>query len=205
MRGVNNVWTSQLKSHLVFLHRGGRLRVSEQEARFAFVEALCQGPLHYSVETPTRKRYGFSSDRKRAAQTDLTVRDEKMEPLCNVEFKSKGVSRGADARASIAKDMEKLVREPVPGLWFHLLEGVNRNTIRQLLATLANKAQRDFDDIESPSLAVHICVLRHGFSIQKHFPIPLYKEEDFDIDLRVNRTELLGIMDCNGWIIRRTI
>ena len=36
-------------------YRGEALRVSEQEARFAFVEALCQGPLRYSVEVPTQE------------------------------------------------------------------------------------------------------------------------------------------------------
>ena len=38
----------------------GDLRVSEQEARFAFVEALYQGPFRYSVETPTDKLYKFT-------------------------------------------------------------------------------------------------------------------------------------------------
>ncbi len=41
--------------HLVFpSYRSKKgLRVSEQEARFAFVEALCREPLRYSIETPT--------------------------------------------------------------------------------------------------------------------------------------------------------
>ena len=49
------------------------LRVSEQEARFAFVEALCQGPLRYSVEVPTTKCYSFSGKGSRSASTDLQV------------------------------------------------------------------------------------------------------------------------------------
>ena len=55
-----------------------KLRVSEQEARFAFVEALCKGgKFRYSVETPTDKLYRFTGETKEvSAQTDLTVYDK---------------------------------------------------------------------------------------------------------------------------------
>ena len=44
--------------------RAGQLRVSEQEARFAFVEALQQsGSFYYSVETPTREAYQLTGSK----------------------------------------------------------------------------------------------------------------------------------------------
>ena len=203
-RGNDNAPSAQPTSHLVFpRYRDKRLRVSEQEARFAFVEALCEGPLHYSVETPTRKCYGFSSKGKQSAMTDLTVRNEKMTVLCNVEFKYGGYSQDAKNLDPIYKDIEKLVREPVPGLWFHVLRGVTNQTINRLLDVLSNKDHYHFEDIESPGITVHICVLKHGFSIQKYFAIPRRSEDDFLIDLSVSRTELLKIIESNGWMLNR--
>ena len=77
----------------------GALRVSEQEARFAFVEALSQSPFSYSVETPTSKGYSFSGMKKLSAQTDLTVRDASGRcRICNVEFK-----KGGSVRLSLTK------------------------------------------------------------------------------------------------------
>lgn len=193
----NGIARSDLpRGRLVFPCGSNGPRVSEQEARFAFVDALCRGPLRYSVETPTCKSYGFSGKGKRSAQTDLTVRDEKLAPLCNVEFKSGGSSRG------IAKDMEKLAREPLPGLWFHLLEGVDNSTIGGLLDAIATCGRQHFEDIDSASFTVHLCVLRHRFSIQKSFPFPAPENDQFEIEVRVSRSELLEVRRPNGWIVK---
>lgn len=182
-------------------YRANKLRVSEQEARFAFVEALGKSPLRYSVETPTRKLYGFSGGEERSAQTDLTIRDEDAGVLCNVEFKSRGFSPDADPKdlARIDKDIEKLVRERVPGLWFHLLKSVDNQTINRLFDVLGDEDRYRYPDIESPGLAVHLCVLKQGFSIHKRFPVPPRGRNDFSIDLHMSRTELRETRECNGW------
>lgn len=192
------------KGRLSFPHyRNANLRASEQEARFAFVEALLQGSLHYSIETPTSKCYRFSGGGVQSAQTDLTVRDANMVALCNVEFKSGGFTSENANLLPIAKDMEKLVREPVSGLWYHLLEGANNKTINQLLDVLANKGRRPLRDIDSPGLTIHICILRQRFSIQKNFSVPLSENDDLAIGLSLSRTELRDIKDSNGWFINR--
>ena len=102
----------------------GDLRVSEQGARFACVEALCTGgQFRYSVETPTDKLYQFTGEtRKISAQTDLTVYDRDTRGLCNVEVQGGRNQCASKSKDSIFKDVEKLLREPVWGLWFHLLE-----------------------------------------------------------------------------------
>ena len=101
--------------HLVFPQyrwkQGNSLRVSEQETRFAFVEALCQRSLMYSVEVPTRELYHLIGKTKLSAQTDLAVHDENGIHFCNVEFKAKGVTPSAHQHLSIYKDLEKLLRE----------------------------------------------------------------------------------------------
>ncbi len=194
--------------------QGRVLRVSEQEARFAFVEALCQGPLSYSVETPTNKRYKFTGKKLLSAQTDLSLYNNKGKLVCNVEFKSKGVRPSAQKHFHIYKDLQKLLREPIHGLWFHLLESINNSTINALMAVFAkqiDEVQRTFpDDIDSPRLTIHICVLQHGFSLQKDILVPNHRSlsdhelmSTLQVNLSVSRSELLDVKELNGWKIHK--
>ncbi len=186
------------------------LRVSEQEARFSFVEALAQGPLRYSVEAPTSKLYSFSGTTSRSAQTDLRLHSESGTDVCNVEFKAKGVSLSAQDNSSIYKDVQKLLREPLWGLWFHLLEGIDNSTISKFLEVMVQqiaKVQSDFEsNSESPGLSIHICVLRHRFSLQKdlHFSsgdgIDISElAGQLSVDRHVSLCELKETPDLNGW------
>ena len=193
-------------THILFPRKqDGNLRVSEQEARFAFVEGLCHSPLLYSVETPTTKPYQFTGDTPMSAQTDLTVNEDQRERICNVEFKKGGIGLDADP-FPIYKDMQKLLREPIWGLWFHLLESVNNSTINNLLkviTTQIDQVQRDFNDIASEGLTIHICVLKHGFSLERDIPFRVNEPMDIHVDLRVSQTELLEVNDLNGWTLHR--
>lgn len=191
-------------------YRDKGIRVSEQEARFAFVEALSQVPLGYSVEAPTSKLYSFSGKTPLSAQTDLQLHGESKKGICNVEFKAKGVSSSAQDNFSIYKDVQKLLREPVWGLWFHLLEGVDNSTISKFLEVMVRqiaKVQSDFEsDSESPGLSLHICVLRHRFSLQKDLHFSTGDGIDISelagqlsVDLHVSRNELRKVLNLNGW------
>lgn len=218
------LWEAYLRSQgILFDHGTGRLeftltrddklRVSEQEARFAFVEALCQKAHRYSIEIPTTKTYNFSgrSENARSGQTDIQARDKNGRGFCNVEFKAKGVSNKAncDAKAKIFKDIQKLMREPVWGLWFHLLEGVNKSTIPKLLEVIGGqigRVGRCFRDIDSPGLTIHVCVLRQRFSLSKSIPINLNETELAEhlyIKYLVSRQKLIEIQDSNGWNLTR--
>lgn len=92
---------------LVFpIKRDKQTRVSEQELRFAFVEAFNdyyknedkykdKPQLFYSVETPTRDPYsGFSTSEPhmdpngQSGNIDLVIHDEKGERVCLIEFKA---------------------------------------------------------------------------------------------------------------------
>ena len=186
------------------------LRVSEQEARFAFVEALCKGPFRYSVETPTSKCYQFTGETSLSAQTDLAVHDACGRcRICNVEFKAKGVSPSAKDNFPIYKDMQKLLREPVWGLWFHLLESTDNSTINKILKVMTEKIRKvqcKFRDVEAPGLTLHLCVLRHGFSLQKDVPFPINDVQltkDLCICLHVSQSELEKVQDQNGWKLHR--
>ena len=192
----------------------GDLRVSEQGARFAFVEALCTaGQFRYSVETPTDKTYQFTGKHEESAQTDLTVYDlETRCRLCNVEFKKGGWSlKGEESNKSnvfpIYKDVLKLMREPVWGLWFHLLESTDNSTITNFLGVIREgigeaRGGKHKEDLEAEGLTLHVCVLKHGFSLQKDVPLSLDDSElerHLDVELHVSREKLLKVERLNGW------
>lgn len=191
-------------------YRDGRLRVSEQEARFAFVESLSQGPLKYSIEAPTSKLYSFSGKTPLSAQTDLQLHYGSQVGVCNVEFKAKGVSLSAQDNFPIYKDVQKLLREPVWGLWFHLLERVDKWTIIKFLSVLATqivRVQSEFaGDVQAPGLTIHVCVLQPSFSLQKDWPLPLDEINDaaelerlLSVDLHAAQFGIARDRNSNGW------
>ena len=186
-------------------YRNNDLRVSEQEARFAFVEGLYPAPLLYAVEAPTSKKYTFKGDKSLSAQTDLAVYDVTGVRLCNVEFKAKGVSPSAKSHFPIYKDLQKLLREPLWGLWFHLLAAVDNSTINDLLSVMVSEMVavcRKFSDIKSPGITVHICVLKHDFAIQKDLFLGhdlKSLQDEVKINLKVTRSKLKSVDDANGW------
>jgi hypothetical protein len=117
-----------------------RARCSEQEARFAMAIALSRDPTRYfSVETPTRATYKFTGQTPISAQTDLTVfrrEDGGLIRDLNVEFKAH-----QPTQASVSKDMEKLLREPVAGCWFHVIANADRGTLEALFTKMRVGAQ----------------------------------------------------------------
>ena len=151
--------------------QAGTWRVSEQEARFSFGESLCRGLYWYSAEAPTSKLYRFTGLTPLSGQTDLAVFDADGRRICNVEFRAKGLSPSAKTHFPVFKDMQKLLREPVWGLWFHLLSSTNNSTIVGLLKVIAREMARVHSeysgDIGAPGLTIHICVLKHGFSLHR--------------------------------------
>lgn len=191
--------------------RDGTLRVSEQEARFAFVESLCQENLSYSIEVPTTKIYNFSgeSGEKLSAQTDLQVLEGRSNEICNIEFKANGITPKAscDTKKPIYKDIEKLLREPEWGLWFHLFKGVHRSTIPNFLSVIAEqirKVKTKHSDIVAPGLTIHVCVLREKFSLQKDVPLCLNDAElaaHIHVEYRVSKNRLTKDRNLNGWCL----
>jgi len=69
----------------------------------------------------------------------------------------------------VEKDIQKLFREPTPGLWFHRLESVTNSSINSTIRILTQNIQTGLakhgKDIGSSSLNLHICVLKYGFSL----------------------------------------
>ena len=69
---------------------------------------------------------------------------------------------------------------------------------------MTNKIQEvrsEFKDIDTEGLTIHVCVLRHGFSLQRD--IPLDGRANLSVDLKVSRSESLSIDNLNGWSLNR--
>jgi hypothetical protein len=118
----------------------------------------------------------------------------------------------AQNTSPIDKDITKLVRESLDGLWFHTLERVDRATIgnvcgviqRQLLAlvTLFGSA------IADKTLVFHFCCAEYCFAIQKELAFQAgvvsaqTLSEFFRFGYTVPRGQLT-VADQNGWQIIR--
>lgn len=150
--------------------RNRGIRASEQEARLAFIESLITGSSHlFSIETPTDELYSFSGDRAVSAMTDLALHNDRGGIDLRVEFKDKGWGPDRRDKKPIYKDVEKLLREKAPGLWFHVLQARDSRTIEKLLAVLTEGIEIvvDQQSIQNNQLGIHICILDERLSIER--------------------------------------
>lgn len=111
------------KTRLCFpKYSSGKIRVSEQEFRFAFVESFIDYVIthnldwRYAVEVPTEDNYYFSGEsgpeiakegeRGRSASFDLLICDGVKSPLCIIEFKAENPEQSC-----YSKDYLKLMNK----------------------------------------------------------------------------------------------
>ena len=132
-----------------------KIRVSEQEARFAFCQVFEQEShgLYYSIETPTEYKYSFSNNSGelivgsgQSARSDMsifTLDDSGFKQNINVEFKAHNVDL-----SHIAKDFLKLLAEPQHGLFFHLVEKADSGTLKSILNKYQNSIKNTLNRIK---------------------------------------------------------
>ncbi|MDD9810156.1 MAG: hypothetical protein OXU71_00345 [Gammaproteobacteria bacterium] len=189
----------------------GDIRVSEQEARFAFLESVLESGFFYSVETPTNEQYQFKGEYARAAQTDFTILDKTNAHTLNVEFK-KDTDIDTQDDVAVYKDVQKLLRESAPGMWFHLVESVNTETLGKILYRLCSEFSKGLQmpelNLNGKSKAVffHVCVLRHGFSIHKRIDFSQSSdshEGEFSFSYNVSRQRFNGSSNPNKWDVHQ--
>ena len=168
------------------VYRDEQLRISEQEARFAFVGGFSgsgadslPNAYTFAVENPTYAEYTFTGA-GRSAATDLSIYGPMSGacPVANVEFKCGGFSERRSDDSAVRKDLAKLLVERVDAaVWFHLVERTTSLTLSRVVGTL----QGAFRDLVRPGgleawvkaspttglrpgvfpkqLVVHLCVL----------------------------------------------
>jgi hypothetical protein len=127
-------------THLIFpKKRKDVTRVSEQESRILVAQLLEARGVYFSVETPTGETYRMRGQRELSARTDVTaygpggVDDRQL----NIELKA-----GNPGIEIFRKDLEKLLRERVQGLWFHTLTNANGRTWSALEAKICAALDR---------------------------------------------------------------
>ena len=139
-------------SRIVFpTYRDSNHRVSEQELRFVFVEQvqelLKEYDYYYSVETPTKDKYRFSSKGSyekplvstdgKSASFDLSIVDKSNNTIAIIEFKAKN----SDSH-EYAKDLCKLWNPNEKSLYKYLLN---------LFEKIEPKTKKHFFDKLNPS------------------------------------------------------
>lgn len=195
-------------SRLVFpSYANGNIRVSEQEARFAFVESVLDSDFFYSVETPTSRKFQFTGKKAVSAQTDFTLRDETSAPILNMEFK-KGVSFNSKKGNILREDVQKLLCEPVSGMWFHLINSANNATLKNVLNVLSSVFFDGLHNLSGNNKAIlfHVCILKQGFSIHKKIDFSQSSdshEGKFSFSYQVSRQRFKGSSNANGWDIHQ--
>lgn len=129
-------------------YRNNKLRVSEQEMRFAFVEELRRmfPQWSYSIETPTQEKYYFKDDVPRvdpqmgqSAQFDLTIYEgERI--LANIEFKAHNCPQ-----KEMEKDFLKLTEDRkndpnIARVFIHIFDTFTTRTFNNVKKKVANCA-----------------------------------------------------------------
>ena len=180
------------------------IRVSEQESRFAFVEAIMQDDdLQYCVETPTRKTYKFQDksnngspiedENGQSAMIDMTLFSNAEE--INIEFKSQSISKQSANHMVIRKDLLKLMAEGKNGLFHHLYKSADSGTISGLLGVCRFYLDKHLEYTNKEQyILFHIHVLSQGYSVTKKLILSEYKSNFFDYDYDHEKRE-----DNNGW------
>ncbi len=124
----------------------GRRSASEQESKILITQWLQSYGVNYSIETPTTGQYQQSGQAQMSARIDVTVYGSRnaANRVMNLELKA-----GTASLEAFRKDFEKLLREGIPGLWFHTVASASDATWRTLsgkmeeaLGRLASQADR---------------------------------------------------------------
>ncbi len=179
-----------------------RARVSEAEARVIYCLALEKQKLPYAVEVPTTQKYTFSGTTKLSARSDLVVyasQPGSPQTLIRdlaIEFKAHNPRVEA-----IRKDLEKLLREPCNGLWFHILKNADTRTIPVLFEKfdVAIRELRDLWQECDHSVAICAVVMQKKFWLYRTLTPSDDLTPDLSIDYEVKRKRVI-VKDARGWV-----
>ena len=166
--------------HLIMpAKRDDSTRVSEQESKILITQWLERSGEFYSIETPTREMYTQSGNASLSARIDVTVygSHDPADRVLNLELKS-----GTATLEGFRKDFEKLLREGVPGLWFHTLTNASDATWNTIENKMREALERLLEHAEAATHSVHFafCVLEQPMLVE------------FDLDFSADWRDHLG-------------
>jgi hypothetical protein len=143
-------------------YKNGKIRVSEQELRFALTNLhgkFAHPGLYYTVETPTDEEYSFSGNGKRSAASDISFYAQNNEKL-NIELKAHMPEQSA-----VDKDIEKLFKENAYGAWIHIFENEDKGTVKNLFKKF-EIAIKKYGHPKKP-ISFHIIILKKGILLSR--------------------------------------
>lgn len=166
--------------HLIMpAKRDDSTRVSEQESKILITQWLERSGEFYSIETPTREMYTQSGNASLSGRIDVTVygSHDPADRVLNLELKS-----GTATLEGFRKDFEKLLREGVPGLWFHTLTNASDATWNSIEDKMREALERLLEHAEAATHSVHFafCVLEQPMLVE------------FDLDFSADWRDHLG-------------
>ena len=161
------------------LKRDDTTRVSEQESKILITQWLERNGVFYSIETPTREMYTQSGNAALSARIDVTVYGSRdpADRVLNLELKA-----GTANLEAFRKDFEKLLREGVPGLWFHTLRNAGDATWRSIENKIRVALDRVLEHAEAATHSIHFafCILEQPTLVE------------FDLDFSADWRDHLG-------------
>lgn len=144
----NDFEGKEIKTRIVFpKKRDEESRISEQELRFAFIEAFNQycndnnSPLYYSIETPTKDKYSnFKdtpkvSDDGRSAEFDAVIFkhiNNKFVRVCIIEFKANNADETDHKKDIVKLNNEKEGDNNVLRFFIEIVKSYKEGTISSL-------------------------------------------------------------------------
>jgi hypothetical protein len=187
--------------------RNKDIRISEQESRILYCGLLNTLNYYYSIETPTEQEYMQLGTKPISASSDLSLYRHDggaLRKVMNVEFKAHNPSF-----EHIRKDIEKLVREGIPGNWFHTLKSIDNRTLPVLFEKMSGSFKKSTDGALGIGVSIIFCfcVIEKKWACMKDF---LYNQQQGDyvsfVDEFFRLTyEVKGgrihVLDENGWTI----
>lgn len=159
-------------SRLVFpSYSNNETRISEQELRFAFVEAFneyCNEKggdcnLLYSIETPTKEKYsGFSKTKEnpnpnpqrdengRSGEFDMVIFNKELKRICLIEFKANNASDLDHRKDFVKLNEEKEGGENVLRYFVEIIASYDKGTIKNINDKIRS-------EIEPPQVTKFVC------------------------------------------------
>mgnify|MGYP003965558087 FL=1 len=171
----NSKLPTGLSPRLIFpKKRDEEIRISEQESRVLFCGLLNSLNYFYSVETPTEELYTQKGETPQSALSDLSLyvrTDDSLTKVINVELKALNPDE-----ESFRKDIEKLMRESVPGNWFHTIKNIDSGTLPNIFKKIANSIKNCYENCNCNNVSIifSFCGKEQQWGCIKHFD---YKPE----------------------------
>ena len=133
-------------------------RISEQESKIIYCHHLEQSDWMYSIETPTTQTYVQSGKSPLSARVDISLYTDRdvLTRCANIELKAHN-----PPIENFRKDLEKLHRENLTGVWFHTLKNTNSSTFPSIFRKIREAYRKLGSHLgeTKPTILFGFCVL----------------------------------------------